>query len=145
VSRLRGALAALAVAVLGLALLPAAASGATARVTMPGNSFSPQKLHVDPGATVEWENTSFTVHTVTSDTGLFDSRDMSPGRSFSHTFRKEGYFYYHCRYHGPRVASGCGASSSSATLRPRAEAGPADTTSATRSWWGGTRRPSGRP
>jgi len=38
-------------------------------------------------------------HTVTSDTGLFDSKNMSEGSNFSHTFSEKGAYNYHCSIH----------------------------------------------
>lgn len=92
----------LAAVVLMIAGLPATSVAASASVAMHDNYFSPQTLHVDPGDTVVWSNQGSRVHTVTSDTGDFDSGNVNPGGTYQHTFSKEGYYYYHCRYHGGR-------------------------------------------
>lgn len=67
------------------------------------NAFSPQKLHIDPGDTVRWLNRDVrAIHNVKSDSGEFQSGDMGSGDTFSHKFTKEGYYFYHCVYHGAR-------------------------------------------
>ncbi|MEA2475829.1 MAG: hypothetical protein QOF16_528 [Actinomycetota bacterium] len=92
----------LTIAVLMLGGLPAESIAASASVTVRDNYFSPQTVHVDPGDTVVWTNQGSRVHTVTSDTGDFDSGNMSSGATYQHTFAKEGYYYYHCKYHGAK-------------------------------------------
>lgn len=97
-----GLTAALAVllAFLVVPVTPAIAGAATIEVEARDNVFVPEQLHVDPGDTVVWENVGFRVHTVTSDTGIFDSGNMASGDTFSRTFPEEGFFFYHCRHHG---------------------------------------------
>lgn len=82
--------------------LPAPSSATTSHVDVRDNFFDPQTLHVDPGDSVIWTNEGARTHTVTSDTGDFDSGRLDPGETFSHTFSKEGYYYYHCRFHGAK-------------------------------------------
>jgi hypothetical protein len=43
-------------------------------------------------------------HTVTSDTGVWDSGNLSPGKSFSFTFNQVGTFPYHCNIHSSMTA-----------------------------------------
>lgn len=45
-------------------------------------------------------------HTVTSDTGVFNSGDMSRGDTFAYTFTTPGQFPYYCRYHGDKGGIG---------------------------------------
>ncbi|HEX2057037.1 MAG TPA: right-handed parallel beta-helix repeat-containing protein [Actinomycetota bacterium] len=78
----------------------APAPAATVTVTIRENFFSPQEIHVDPGDTVTWTNAGTRTHDVTSDTGAFVSGDLFRGGKFSHTFAKEGIYYYHCSFHG---------------------------------------------
>jgi plastocyanin len=70
-----------------------------AAVSMENFSFVPADLTVSVGTTVTWTNNDAATHTVTSDTGLFDSKDMSKGGTFSHTFTEKGTFSYHCALH----------------------------------------------
>lgn len=96
---------------LGGALLPSAATTPTAapgsnEVYIKDNTFrvaasppdvSPSNnITVPVGTTVTWTNQDFATHTVTSETGFFDSGGLSP---FSHTFTKVGVFRYRCSIH----------------------------------------------
>ena len=51
------------------------------------------------GGTVTWINKDTMSHTVTSDTGLFDSGILSTGATWSHTFTTPGMYPYHCTPH----------------------------------------------
>ena len=77
-------------------------------------TFEPKKVTIYVGDTVEWENKSFLVHTVTADPSLatiegsaalppgakpFNSGDIPPGGKFSHTFTKPGKYRYFCIPH----------------------------------------------
>jgi nitrite reductase (NO-forming) len=63
--------------------------------------YAPDTIHVVIGVnnTVEWMNDDTAAHTVTSDTGLFDSGYLGPGQSWSWTFTTAGTYSYHCGYH----------------------------------------------
>jgi len=76
----------------------ATAQDATA-VSIANFAFQPASLQVAVGATVTWTNADSTAHTVTSDTGAFDSGPLAPGASFSQTFTTAGTFTYHCQIH----------------------------------------------
>ncbi len=62
--------------------------------------FSPETVTVPVGTTVTWVNRTSVTHTVTSRTGVFDSRDVQPGQEFKYTFTQAGTYDYYCRYHG---------------------------------------------
>jgi len=68
-------------------------------ITMKGMVFSSTSLQIKTGTTVMWMNDDNTTHTVTADDGTFDSGDIAPGGSFSHTFAATGTFAYHCKLH----------------------------------------------
>ena len=68
-------------------------------VTIQNLAFTPATLTVPAGTTVTWTNNDTTVHNVTSNTGLFESGQMSRGSHFSHTFSDTGAFAYHCSIH----------------------------------------------
>lgn len=77
-------------------------------VRMVGESFSPENIEVQVGATVTWINESDLVHTVTSGTpddpdDMFDSGEVSPGEEFSYTFNQTGTYNYFCIPHAPSM------------------------------------------
>ncbi len=68
-------------------------------VTMKGLAFNPSALTINKGANVTWTNDDSTTHTVTSDTGAFDSGNMNPGATYTRQFNDTGTFAYHCTIH----------------------------------------------
>lgn len=65
-------------------------------------SFQPTPLTIPVGTTVVWTNRDIPPHTVTSDTGVWDSGVGTPlrtGATFSFTFTQVGTFPYHCMIH----------------------------------------------
>jgi len=64
-----------------------------------GQFYSPVNYTVSAGTTVTWVNHDGTTHSVTSDTGLFDSGPLPPDASFSYTFTQPGVYHYSCWYH----------------------------------------------
>jgi plastocyanin len=73
-------------------------------VSLAGSQFAPQNLMVPVGTTVTWTWDESDQHSVTSDTGVFDSGVLSsatpPFPSFPWTFTTPGTFPYHCQIHG---------------------------------------------
>ena len=69
------------------------------------NAFMPSPAIITFGMTVTWHNDDSVTHTVTSDTaGVFDSGNIPPGGTFSHTFVGPAgdvvaQFPYHCSLH----------------------------------------------
>ncbi|HXJ63857.1 MAG TPA: hypothetical protein VNN79_08895, partial [Actinomycetota bacterium] len=81
-------------------LVPAGASaGPPAEVSIEFSDYCPSVLDVLPGETVNWTNVSVRTHTVTSDTGLFDSGEVVQGAHFSFVFTDVGAYAYHCIIH----------------------------------------------
>ena len=78
-------------------LTTAPASGSN--VNLSGFAFSPASLTVAAGTTVTWTNKDSVTHTVTSDSGAFDSGNLAPGGMFSFTFKQAGAYKYHCAIH----------------------------------------------
>jgi plastocyanin len=68
-------------------------------ISIKGLAFNPASLTIVKGASVTWTNDDSTTHTVTSDTGAFESGNLSPGNSFTHQFNDAGTFPYHCSIH----------------------------------------------
>ncbi|HKG02729.1 MAG TPA: cupredoxin domain-containing protein [Conexibacter sp.] len=95
-----------AAAVVALALLLASVAGAgaaTQSVDVQFDTFSPSQLDLLPGETVTWSNVSPRVHTVTSDSGLFDAGELGPGAVFVRGFDDPGAYAYHCTIHAGMV------------------------------------------
>ncbi len=88
-------------------LTPAAS---TFNISIVGSSlatfaFTPSSIQVLKGTTINWTNTSPSTHTVTSDTGLWDSGFLAPGASFTRSFNTAGVFSYHCSIHPSMTGS----------------------------------------
>ena len=97
---------------------PVCPAGST-EVDIGDNFFDPQTVNIPTGGTVCWTNTGQAVHTVTSDTGVFDSGPLDPGEIYSFTFTTNGTYDYHCNFHLPtmtgQVVVGGAATSTSTT------------------------------
>ncbi|MBI5681174.1 MAG: cupredoxin family copper-binding protein [Methanobacterium sp.] len=83
-----------------------AVSGCTSQTTTSANTvtiqnmaFNPATLNVQVGTTVTWTNKDSATHRVVSDTGLFNSGDLTTGMSYNYTFNQTGSFSYHCSIH----------------------------------------------
>jgi len=61
--------------------------------------YSKGKVEVEVGTTIVWRNRDPLAHSVTSDSSLFDSGELKPEASWSHTFTAPGTFSYHCTPH----------------------------------------------
>jgi plastocyanin len=96
--RRRGSLA-LAAVVVTLAAAAGAAAAEEHDVGVQFAAFGPSTVDVLPGETVVWTNVSDRRHTVTSDTGAFDSGDLFAGGRFAWQFDEPGAFAYHCTVH----------------------------------------------
>src|SRR5215216_3780911 len=68
-------------------------------VDMQGLTFVPVELHVGPGTTVVWTNSSPLAHTVTADDGSFDSGNIDAGATFEMYFEAPGFYTYFCAPH----------------------------------------------
>lgn len=68
-------------------------------VSIRSSAYSNPNLQVTSGTNVTWKNDDNTTHTVTADDSSFDSGDIQPGASFSHTFSSVGTFAYHDKLH----------------------------------------------
>jgi plastocyanin len=82
-----------------LAVAPAGGAPKREEVAVQFSAYGPSQLDTLPGQTVVWSNVSPRTHTVTSDTGVFDSGHMSPGARFEFTFNTPGTYRYHCTIH----------------------------------------------
>jgi len=62
-------------------------------------AFLPNRIEIAPGTTITWTNNDPLVHTVTADDGSFDSGQIEPTKTFSHTFTQPGEYAIHCTPH----------------------------------------------
>ncbi len=84
--------------VLGVGLDRARAQEGAA-VSIVDFAFDPAAVEIPVGATVTWTNTGAAPHTATASDGTFDSGQLAPGATFSHTFNAAGTFPYICQIH----------------------------------------------
>lgn len=72
----------------------------THTVTMEGIRFQPEELTVASGDVIVWLNKDLVAHTATSsESGIFDSQLIAPGKSWKFTARTKGNVAYVCTYH----------------------------------------------
>lgn len=106
--RLFGRLPAVALAASLLVLgMPQVSVAANETVTAVDNRFEPQEVRISPGDTVVWTNRGQNQHDIRADDGeSFRSGTLGTGETFSHRFTEEGFYYYHCNFHGARKKVG---------------------------------------
>ncbi len=75
-------------------------SANTTSIVIKNIAYHPQFDTVAVGSTVSWANTDAITHTVTSDSGVFNSGNITAGQTYKRTFSTAGVFPYHCLYHG---------------------------------------------
>lgn len=68
-------------------------------VWMQNNIFSPASITVPANTTIKWINKDGAAHTVTSNTGSFDSGSIAGGNTYSHQFTAAGTYPYNCSLH----------------------------------------------
>ena len=71
-----------------------------AEVDLEDFQFVPKVLTVKVGTRVKFSNKDKVGHTVTSDTGVFDSGLLQKGQEFFFTFTQAGDYPYYCAPHG---------------------------------------------
>lgn len=106
--------------------LPAGAAAplsANVSIVSQASGFSPAQVTIQAGGTVSWVNNDPQVpHTVTAKDLSWDSGNLNPGQSFSHTFTAPGTYPYFCQYHpnmtGVVVVVAAGAPAPAATNTP---------------------------
>ncbi|MGE5420210.1 MAG: cupredoxin family copper-binding protein [Chloroflexota bacterium] len=68
-------------------------------ILIQGSSFSPATITIQAGTKITWRNKDGMTHTVTSDSGIFDSGNLASNGSYSYTFATPGSYPYHCNLH----------------------------------------------
>lgn len=74
-------------------------------VWIQNDAFSPISITVAVNTTVKWTNKDAIAHTVTNNSGLFDSGNINNGGTYSHQFTSAGTYPYHCSIHPSMVAT----------------------------------------
>lgn len=75
------------------------ASLVTTNVSIIDFAFSPSAIVINANESVVWTWAGASVHSSSSDTGLWDSGILSPGSQFTNNFPTAGTFPYHCNVH----------------------------------------------
>ncbi len=71
----------------------------TNEVFIKGMAFDPSTITVTAGTTITWTNKDPVTHTVSSTSNEFDSGNITPNATFSHTFSTAGSYSYYCKIH----------------------------------------------
>jgi plastocyanin len=69
------------------------------RIDITQLAFARARINVPAGTTVEWTNRDPLPHTVTADSGSFDSGLVQPSAKWAHTFAQPGTYTYYCTPH----------------------------------------------
>src|SRR5215218_5203296 len=78
----------------------------TRTVLIQNFSFKPAHITIKRGTKVRWINRDSTAHTATANKKRsFDSGRLSPGKSYTHTFKRAGKQRYHCEIHPDMMGS----------------------------------------
>jgi plastocyanin len=83
-------------------LMTPARAATTYYVNIVDFAFSPATVTIQPGDSVQWNDTVSTDHTSTSDTTsteVWDSGILTLGQTYTHQFNNAGSFSYHCSVH----------------------------------------------
>lgn len=68
-------------------------------VYIQGSAFNPASITVAANTNIKWTNKDGMTHTVTSNTGVFNSGNMLVNGTFSFTFTTPGTYAYRCTLH----------------------------------------------
>jgi len=74
-------------------------TGPVTRAGIRNLAYTPARVEVTAGSTVEWTNSDALAHTVTAADRSFDSGLIQPGKSWSHTFTTPGTYDFSCTPH----------------------------------------------
>lgn len=71
----------------------------TNEVWMQNSKFVPSTITISPNTTIKWINKDNMEHTVTSNSGVFESDTMTANTTFSYNFTAAGTYPYFCIFH----------------------------------------------
>ena len=89
----------------GKIIVPSGTNPNLFQVNITGFAFDPLFLTIPVGASVTWKNNDAATHTVTSSTSIFDSGDLTQGKSYTQKFTIAGTYPYICIYHSNMKAT----------------------------------------
>jgi len=75
-----------------VSIVPSAASQGT-------NAYNPNPVALKVGDSITWTNNDTRNHTMTENTGAWNSGNIAPGATYTLTFSTKGSFVYHCALH----------------------------------------------
>jgi plastocyanin len=78
---------------------PAPVSSGIADIKIQNFAFDPPNITIKAGTKVQWTNLDGVTHSITSDTGLWDSGGIAQGDSYNRVFDTPGTYPYHCGIH----------------------------------------------
>ncbi len=81
--------------VLGVVAVSGCTSQSANTITIQNSSFNPTTLNVTVGTTVTWINRAGATQEIVSDSGIFDSGNLTNGMSYNYTFNQSGSYPYH--------------------------------------------------
>ena len=102
-------MAVLALACVALVALPATSIGGKVRIKATSNrTWNPDFKGVQKGTKVIFKNPTGVTHNVTAYRGDWSKNtDIAPGSRTRKVFKKNGAFYYRCRFHSTLVDGDC--------------------------------------
>lgn len=74
-------------------------------VWIQGMAFTPATIAVAAGTTITWTNKDAVAHTVTSNSGTFDSGSIATSGTYSFMFTTAGTYSYYCKIHPGMTAT----------------------------------------
>lgn len=62
-------------------------------------TYIPHTITIKSGTNVTWINKDSAIHDISSDSGVFASKDLAKEERYTHNFTKPGEYPYHCNEH----------------------------------------------
>ncbi len=63
-------------------------------------AYNPLNMTISVGSSIRWTNYDISLHTATSDDGVWDSGELAQYQTYRFTFNTPGVYHYHCTRHG---------------------------------------------
>ncbi len=82
--------------VMGVVAVSGCTSQYTANtITIQNTTFSPTTLNIKTGTTVTWINKDNETQNIVSNSGIFDSGNLTTNQSYNYTFNQSGNYPFH--------------------------------------------------